>query len=56
MTFIYHIASAADWARAERDGQYPYPHIYGALNTDAVREARPFAPAPDGEFAFDAGK
>lgn len=22
MTFIYHIASAADWARAQRDGQY----------------------------------
>ena len=22
MTFIYHIATAADWARARRDGQY----------------------------------
>ncbi len=22
MTFIYHIAAAADWARARRDGQY----------------------------------
>jgi uncharacterized protein (DUF952 family) len=112
--FIYHIAAAADWERAVRDGQYttstrgltlaeqgfihastadqvalvanafyrgapdllllvidtglvgpeiryehvpgqadPYPHIYGPLNLDAVREARPFAPGPDGQFSFD---
>ena len=30
----------------------PYPHIYGPLNTDAVAEARPFPPGPDGQFAF----
>ena len=113
MAFIYHIAAAADWARAVRDGQYtmstfgraladegfihasqpaqvalvanafyqgvpdlvllvidtervaspiryervpgqdlPYPHIYGPLDTDAVVEARPFAPGPSGEFTF----
>ena len=32
--------------------ELPFPHIYGPLNTDAVIEARPFAPGPDGEFAF----
>ncbi len=32
----------------------PYPHIYGPLNTDAVIEARPFGPGPDGEFSFAA--
>ena len=114
MTFIYHIAAAADWERAVRDGQYtmstrgltlaeqgfihastaaqvalvansfyrdvpdllllvidpdlvgpeirdehvpgradPYPHIYGPLNIDAVVEARPFGPGPDGQFSFD---
>jgi uncharacterized protein (DUF952 family) len=112
--FIYHIAAAADWERAVRDGQYttstrgltlaeqgfihastadqvalvanafyrgapdllllvidtalvgpeiryehvpgqadPYPHIYGPLNLDAVREARPFAPGPNGQFSFE---
>jgi uncharacterized protein (DUF952 family) len=30
----------------------PFPHIYGPLNTDAVVEERPFAPGPDGTFAF----
>jgi uncharacterized protein (DUF952 family) len=116
VTFIYHIAAAADWEQAQRDGQYtmsthgltlaeqgyihastagqvalvanavyqgvpdlmllvidpervgseiryepvpgqdrPYPHIYGPLNTDAVVEARPFRPGPDGEFSFDGG-
>jgi len=115
VAFIYHIAAAADWERALRDGQYttstrgltlvgqgfihastasqvalvanafyqgepdllllvidprlvgpqiryeqvpgqarPYPHIYGPLNTDAVVEARPFTPGPDGQFAFRA--
>ena len=117
MTFIYHIAAAADWERAVRDGQYtmstrgltlaaqgfihaataaqvalvanafyrdvpgllllvidpdlvgpevrdehvpgqadPYPHIYGPLNLDAVVEARPFGPGPDGQFSFDGDK
>jgi uncharacterized protein (DUF952 family) len=116
MTFIYHIATAADWTRARRDGPYttstrgrtlaeegfihastagqvalvanafyqgeadlllllvidtarvsseiryehvpgqaqPYPHIYGPLNVDAVVQARPFRPAPDGQFSFTA--
>ena len=114
VTFIYHIATAADWERARRDGQYttstrgltlaeqgfihastagqvalvanafyqgapdllllvidpaqvaaeiryepvpgqagPYPHIYGPLNIDAVVQARPFEPGPDGQFAFE---
>jgi glutathione S-transferase len=115
VTFIYHIAAAADWTRAQRDGQYtmstrgrtlaeegfihtsaagqvalvanafyqgepdllllvidpglvaeeiryehvpgqaqPYPHIYGALNVDAVVQTRPFHPDPDGQFSFKA--
>ena len=32
--------------------ELPFPHIYGPLNVDAVIEARPFAPGPDGVFAF----
>jgi uncharacterized protein (DUF952 family) len=32
----------------------PFPHIYGALNTDAVIETRPLRPGPDGGFGFDA--
>ena len=32
--------------------ELPFPHIYGPLNVDAVTEARPFAPGPDGVFAF----
>jgi uncharacterized protein (DUF952 family) len=28
----------------------PFPHIYCPLNTSAVRQARPFAPGPDGQF------
>jgi uncharacterized protein (DUF952 family) len=32
--------------------ELPFPHIYGPLNTDAVVETRPFAPGPDGTFAF----
>jgi uncharacterized protein (DUF952 family) len=113
VTLIYHVATAADWTQAQRDGQYttstrgislaeqgfihasqpaqvapvanafyqgvpdlvllvidtervgspiryelvpgqdlPYPHIYGPLNPDAVVEARPFSPGPDGTFTF----
>jgi uncharacterized protein (DUF952 family) len=115
VTFIYHIATEADWKQAVRDGQYtmstrdrtlaqegfihastaaqvalvanafyrgepgllllvidpalvgpeiryehvpgqadPYPHIYGPLNVSAVVQTRPFAPGPDGRFAFEA--
>jgi uncharacterized protein (DUF952 family) len=32
--------------------ELPFPHIYGPLNTGAVVAARPFAPGPDGTFAF----
>jgi glutathione S-transferase len=32
--------------------ELPFPHLYGPLNVDAVIEARPFAPGPDGAFAF----
>jgi uncharacterized protein (DUF952 family) len=117
VALIYHIAAAADWEQAQRDGQYttstrgrtlaeegfihastaeqvplvanayyqgvpdlvllvidpervrpelryehvpgqdrPYPHIYGPLNADAVLAARPFAPAPDGQFSFHGGQ
>lgn len=114
MSRIYHIATRADWARAQRSGEYatstigrslsdegfihasqatqvaavansfyrgvpdelvllvidpdrvrapiryehvpgvaePFPHIYGPLNPDAVVEARPFSPSPDGTFTF----
>ncbi len=34
----------------------PYPHIYGPLSLDAVLEARPFGPGPDGRFSFDGEK
>jgi uncharacterized protein (DUF952 family) len=30
--------------------ELPFPHIYGPLNVDAVVEARPLAPGPDGAF------
>ena len=30
----------------------PFPHIYGPLNSDAVLDARPFVPSPDGAFTF----
>jgi uncharacterized protein (DUF952 family) len=30
--------------------ELPFPHIYGALNVDAVIAAEPFAPGPDGTF------
>jgi uncharacterized protein (DUF952 family) len=117
VSFIYHIATSADWDRARRDGEYrtstigrtlaqegfihasqasqvvgvantfyrglpdgllllvidpervraeiryedvpgadaPFPHIYGALNADAVVAARPLSPGPDGEFTFVPG-
>ena len=31
----------------------PFPHIYGPLNPDAVIQALPFPPGPDGTFSFD---
>ena len=34
--------------------ELPFPHIYGPLNTGAVLAAVPFAPGPDGTFAFPA--
>lgn len=30
----------------------PFPHIYGPLSPDAVVDTVPFAPGPDGVFAF----
>ncbi len=35
--------------------ELPFPHVYGPLNVDAVIAARPFAPGPDGTFAFTEG-
>jgi uncharacterized protein (DUF952 family) len=32
--------------------ELPFPHIYGPLNVDAVLEARPLRPGPDGSFAL----
>jgi uncharacterized protein (DUF952 family)/RimJ/RimL family protein N-acetyltransferase len=32
-----------------------FPHIYGPLNTDAVRDALPFPPEPDGSFQLPEG-
>ena len=32
--------------------ELPFPHIYGPLNVDAVLEARPLTPGPDGTFEF----
>src|SRR5512146_1618606 len=31
----------------------PFPHIYGPLNPDAVIQALPFPPGPDGTFSFE---
>jgi uncharacterized protein (DUF952 family) len=36
------------------DSDDPFPHIYGPLNVDAVVGTLPFAPGPDGRFAFTA--
>ncbi|MCC6147362.1 MAG: DUF952 domain-containing protein [Anaerolineaceae bacterium] len=33
-------------------GAVLYPHIYGALNLDAVSQVVPFQPGPDGHFAL----
>ena len=30
----------------------PFPHIYGPLNPEAVVDAVPLEPGPDGEFSF----
>ena len=35
-------------------GERMFPHIYGALNLDAVVQVTPFRPAATGEFAPDA--
>lgn len=40
-------ATLAHEAEGER-----FPHLYGALNLDAVVAAEPIAPEPDGTFAF----
>jgi uncharacterized protein (DUF952 family) len=66
VSLIYHIATAADWERARRDGEYSTSTIgktladegflhasqAGPLNPDAVVAARPLIPAPDGAFTF----
>jgi uncharacterized protein (DUF952 family) len=31
----------------------PFPHIYGPLNPDAVLEAMPLQPGPDGTYAIE---
>lgn len=33
----------------------PFPHIYGPLNPDAVVNALPLSPGPDGTFTFETG-
>jgi Protein of unknown function (DUF952) len=56
VTFIYHIAAAADWERAVRDGQYTmstrgltlaeqgYIHAATAEQVPLVAETRPLDP------------
>ena len=33
-------------------GPTKFPHLYGPLNLNAVVDARPFEPQPDGTFVF----
>lgn len=42
--------SVASDVRDEASGGDVYPHVYGALNVDAVVEAMPFVPGADGRF------
>ncbi len=38
-----------------QDSAELYPHIYGALNLDAVRRVYPFQPTAEGDFALPDG-
>lgn len=37
-------------------GQELFPHIYGALNVDAVTRVEDFEPDPDGQFTSDSAE
>jgi len=50
--FIYHIATAADWARARRDGAYTTSTRGRTLREEGFLEARPLATGTDGEFTL----
>ena len=49
---IYHIATAADWARARRDGEYTTSTRGRTLREEGFLEARPLAAGTDGEFTL----
>jgi uncharacterized protein (DUF952 family) len=36
-------------------GEERFPHVYGAINLDAIVRVSPFEPAPDGTFDHHAG-
>ena len=46
---IYHIATAADWAQAQRDGQY----ATSTRGRTLAEEGFIHEPGPGGEFTFD---
>ena len=51
---LLHIDETRLQARVEREnlegGERLFPHIYGALNLDAVVQVTPFTPTASGEF------
>jgi uncharacterized protein (DUF952 family) len=51
---LLHIDESLLDARVQREnlegGEWQFPHVYGALNLDAVVQVTPFRPAATGEF------
>lgn len=37
-----------------QEGEAHFPHVYGRVRLEAVRDARPFAPDESGRFSFQA--
>jgi len=46
-----HLAAGLKWENLE-GGEELFPHIYGALNLDAVVDVLDFTPGNDGSFRF----